>query len=96
MWRKVGSYSFDSDGQTPRFTIRSQRWRIAYTIDVSCSYESIGPCIGTRLILTPGYNPLDLSKGSHTTAMAAGPGRYYFEFRSQNEATLQLTVEEFS
>jgi hypothetical protein len=95
-WRRVGSYSFDADGQTPRFTIHSRRWRIAYTMDVSCSYESIGPCIGTNLTLMPSYDELDLSKGTHTTAMAAGPGRYYFEFSSQAEATLQLTVEEFS
>jgi hypothetical protein len=65
-------------------------------MDESCSYESIGPCIGTELSLMPGFDELDLSKGTHTTAMAAGPGRYYFEFRSQHNATLDLTVEELS
>ena len=95
-WRRVGSYSFDAAGQTPRFTIHSRRWRIAYTMDVSCSYESIGPCIGTTLLLMPNFDRLRLSKGTHTTAMAAGAGRYYFEFSSEDDATLRLTVEEFS
>jgi hypothetical protein len=95
-WRTVGTYSFDSDGQTPRFTIHAQNWRITYTMNESCSYESVGPCIGTSLLLMPSYDSLDLSKGTHTTAIAARPGRYYFEFSSQHAATLKLAIEEFS
>jgi hypothetical protein len=43
--------------------------------------------------LKPSFDMLDLSEGTHTTAMAAPPGRHYFEFRSQDNATLRLTVE---
>jgi hypothetical protein len=89
-------YSFSSEGQTPRFKIRGERWRITYTMDVSCSYESISECIGTNLTFMPKYDSLDLSKGTHITELAAGPGRYYFEFSSQNPSTLELKVEEFS
>jgi serine/threonine-protein kinase len=94
-WQKVGSYSFTSDGQTPRFRIRADEWRITYTLEPSCRRESW--CMDEAdLVLMPGLEYLDLSKGTHSTAIAAKPGRYYFEFDSLEPATLELTVEEFS